>query len=447
MIGRKHLGEVADEDPLDPQVSLVEAQRGTAGNRPYRLGSPVFAPIVVQTLAGSPGPVRMLRFCLILGFAAVATSISQVSPERIQRQTVPNRNGEVIERIFNIPISAIKQTSAAAQAFSPENTQTIDTVFKIPVATLEAVGGLVKATSSRRQQNAEQLQRIGQERKNRAEAFREEERRRKVLEQNQKLQDQQDRERLYKEERERERQDRLRIYQERLEQQKFLHRSPRHHDPFGLNAFTNLLVGHHGIFGGFGSGWVGGHGGLGHISSFADIDHHSHGHKKKKKKKKKKPVHLGAFHDHHGANDHGSFLADQHSPGHGGHGSQHHGAGISGLQTGYGSNGIHGILSGLLNGGSHSYEVHEHVDEGNSFWPGFGNFYGPHTSFSGEIQNKIAPKEERAAKTLYQGEGRSNNESNVQFPRKHENTAKNTDELTVDNNTVDSKSNRVTFSD
>ncbi|KAJ8679333.1 hypothetical protein QAD02_015120 [Eretmocerus hayati] len=53
-------------------------------------------------------------------------------------------NVAVIDSIFNIPISAIKQTSVAAKNLSPENSATIDSVLKIPVTTLEAVSDLIK---------------------------------------------------------------------------------------------------------------------------------------------------------------------------------------------------------------------------------------------------------------------------------------------------------------
>lgn len=55
----------------------------------------------------------------------------EVSKSRVRRQNPPAQNGELIDNIFNIPITAIRQTAAAAQVFSPENTQTIDNIVKV----------------------------------------------------------------------------------------------------------------------------------------------------------------------------------------------------------------------------------------------------------------------------------------------------------------------------
>nr|XP_031839619.1 uncharacterized protein LOC116430087 [Nomia melanderi] len=154
---------------------------------------------------------------------------------RIKRQTGPDEGGHVIDHIFNIPITAIRQTAVAAQGFVPETSQTIGNVLQIPISTLEAVGNLVKSTSGQRAQNAEEYQRIRQERRDRLAA-----------------------------QRERQRQQRDQIQQQRLKQQqtkrtiKFSNK-----DPFGLNALSNLLVGNHGLFGSYGG--HGGHGGhMGH---------------------------------------------------------------------------------------------------------------------------------------------------------------------------------------
>ncbi|XP_076375665.1 uncharacterized protein LOC117226603 [Megalopta genalis] len=154
---------------------------------------------------------------------------------RVKRQS-DSDGGQVIDNIFNIPITAIRQTAVAAQSFSPENSKTIDNVLQIPISTLEAVGNLVKSTSGQRAQNAEEYQRIRQERRDRLAA-----------------------------QRERQRQQREQIQQQRLQQQQ-IKRTIKFHDkdPFGLNALSNLLVGNHGLFGSYGGhGGHGGHMGLG----------------------------------------------------------------------------------------------------------------------------------------------------------------------------------------
>ncbi|XP_076641234.1 uncharacterized protein LOC143352535 [Halictus rubicundus] len=170
---------------------------------------------------------------------------------RIRRQSDSEEGGRVIDNIFNIPITAIRQTSAAAQSFSPENSQTIDNVLQIPISTLEAVGNLVKSTAGQRSQNAEEYQRIRQERRDRLAA-----------------------------QRERQRQQREQLQQQRLKQQQIKRTIKFHNkDPFGLNALSNLLVGNHGLFGSYGGhGGHGGHMGLGgHGGHGGNGNHDVHG--------------------------------------------------------------------------------------------------------------------------------------------------------------------------
>ncbi|GAB1865849.1 hypothetical protein CAJAP_06928 [Camponotus japonicus] len=173
------------------------------------------------------------NFLLLLGNVAYG----EVSKSRVRRQNPPAQNGELIDNIFNIPITAIRQTAAAAQVFSPENTQTIDNIVKIPISTLEAVGTLVK-TSTEQRQNPERI-RNRQERRERLMAIKEQKRKRK---------------------------------QEIQDQQLQLTRVVRHYqkDPLGLNAWSDLLFGHHSRLAGIrrlhgglhGHGILGSHGGL-----------------------------------------------------------------------------------------------------------------------------------------------------------------------------------------
>lgn len=153
---------------------------------------------------------------------------------RIRRQDFSNENGQVIDKIFNIPITAIKQTATVAQSFNQENSQTIDNVFKIPVSTLEAVGTLVKAASEQRRRNADDAQRMRQERRDRISAVRE-----------------------------RQRFQREQLQQQRVKQQlvkKSIKNSNK--DPFDLNTLS-LLFSNHGVLGsiqGTFGGYKGGHG-------------------------------------------------------------------------------------------------------------------------------------------------------------------------------------------
>lgn len=126
----------------------------------------------------------------------------------------------MIDKIFNIPITAIKQTATVAQSFNQENSQTIDNVFKIPVSTLEAVGTLVKAASEQRRRNADDAQRMRQERRDRISAVRE-----------------------------RQRFQREQLQQQRVKQQlvkKSIKNSNK--DPFDLNTLS-LLFSNHGVLG------------------------------------------------------------------------------------------------------------------------------------------------------------------------------------------------------
>ncbi|KAL0134421.1 hypothetical protein PUN28_001302 [Cardiocondyla obscurior] len=245
-----------------------------------------------------------LSFLLLL----LDNAYGDAAKSRTRRQITPTQNGQLIDDIFNIPITAIRQTSSAAQIISPENTQTIDNLFKIPVSTLEAVGALVKSAREQRQQNLENNQTF-QQRRERILALKQQKRKRKED-----------------------------IYNQRLMQQRLKRTVKQHHsDPFGLNALSSLLVGHHA------GGILGHHSGLGggiHGLGNHRIGHRLHGHK----------IH------------------------HGGH---------------------------FGNRPQHTYEVHEDVNEDTSFsWhgltAGISSLYGTRPSTSSiKIENKIAPKEKR----------------------------------------------------
>lgn len=92
--------------------------------------------------------------------------------------------------------------------------------MQIPLSTLEAVGDLVKNTNEQRWQNAEEIQRARQERRDRLMALKEQKRRRK-----EEIRDQ-------------------RLEQQQQQKKKRIVRHQRK-DPFGLNALGDLLVGHH----------------------------------------------------------------------------------------------------------------------------------------------------------------------------------------------------------
>ncbi|KAK1131089.1 hypothetical protein K0M31_017386 [Melipona bicolor] len=160
---------------------------------------------------------RMLGTIYVVAGAifCVAASQDAVVLERTKRQDNESGDGHVIDSIFNIPITALKQTAAAAQSFNPGNSEAIDSVLKIPVSTLEAVGNLVKATTGQRLQNAEGLQRIRDIRQ---------ERRDRILAQ-----------------RERQRSQREQHQQQRFKQQ-MIKRNVKNNnkDPFGLNALSLL---------------------------------------------------------------------------------------------------------------------------------------------------------------------------------------------------------------
>ncbi|XP_047350904.1 uncharacterized protein LOC124949608 [Vespa velutina] len=159
----------------------------------------------------------IMRIYFLIGVIALATALEDaVSQRQINGDHLDQEEG-VIDKIFNIPITAVKQTAIAAQSFTPENKETIDNIFQIPISTLEAVGRLVKTTSSQRLENADEIQKRRQERRDRIQAQREEQRLRREQIQNERL-------------------------------QKKALRYPRHHqnDPFGLNSLTKLFIGHHG---------------------------------------------------------------------------------------------------------------------------------------------------------------------------------------------------------
>ncbi|KYM97045.1 PREDICTED: uncharacterized protein LOC108778829 [Cyphomyrmex costatus] len=234
-----------------------------------------------------------------------------MSKSRVRRQDSSAQNGQLIDSIFNIPITAIRQTASAVQIVSPGNTQRIDSIVKIPVSTLQAVGTLVKTTREQSQQISENIQ-ARQERRERILAIKEQ--KRKFKERKEEIQNQ-------------------RLLQRQLK------RTVRHHkDPFGLNALSDLLIGHR-------AGGL-----LGHQSGLGGIHRLRRGHK------------IGnGFHKH----------------------GIHHG--------------IHG--GHLGNRPQHTYEVHEDVNEDTSFsWPGlttgFGTFTGIRPfSTTIKIENKVAPKE------------------------------------------------------
>ncbi|KAK9297076.1 hypothetical protein QLX08_009095 [Tetragonisca angustula] len=188
-------------------------------------------------------------YVVVSAIVCVVASQDAMILERTKRQDNASGDGGVIDSIFNIPITALKQTAAAAQSFNPGNSEAIDSVLKIPVSTLEAVGNLVKATSGQRRQNAEGLQRIRQERRDR------------VLAQ-----------------RERQRFQREQHQQQRFKQQMIKRNiKNKNKDPFGLNALS-LLVSNHGILGSI-QGAFGGYsgGGGGHGSHGSHGSHGGHG--------------------------------------------------------------------------------------------------------------------------------------------------------------------------
>ncbi|XP_025993778.2 uncharacterized protein LOC105201044 [Solenopsis invicta] len=183
---------------------------------------------------------------LYCGFLSVLFLLSDAyggAPEnRVRRQDSSAQNGQLIDSIFNIPITAITQTASAAQVISPENTQTIDSLFQVPVSTLQAIGSLVKTAREQRLQAPENIL-ARQQRREQILALKEQKRKRKEEIQNQRLQDQ-------------------------------LNRTVRHHkDPLGLNALSHFLIGgHH-------AGGLLGHSGLSGLHGGHRIGHglHSHG--------------------------------------------------------------------------------------------------------------------------------------------------------------------------
>lgn len=151
----------------------------------------------------------------------------------------------MIDSVFNIPITAIKQTAAAVQAFSPENSETIDNVFKIPITTLQAVEKLVK------NRNPQKRHDIHEEKLKRQKLKKE-----KLLEKQEQMRIQ----KLQKEE--------LRKKKLQFQKEKYHHKK----EQLGLN---NHLVGHYGISGSHGLGNFGSHGT--HVSHIGHISRPIHG--------------------------------------------------------------------------------------------------------------------------------------------------------------------------
>ncbi|XP_011701877.1 PREDICTED: uncharacterized protein LOC105458275 isoform X2 [Wasmannia auropunctata] len=243
-----------------------------------------------------------LSFLLLLG-----ETYGAISKSRVRRQDA--QSGQLIDNIFNIPITALRQTASAAQIISPENMQTIDSILKIPVSTLEAVGALVKTTREQRQRIPENIQ-ARQDRRERILALKEQKRKRKEEIQNQRLEQLKRPVRQYK-------------------------------DPLGLNALSDLLVGHRA------GGLFGHHSGLGGIHGLhgnRKIGHHGHG-------------------IHHGI--------------HGGHRPQH----------------TYEVHEDVNEDTSFSWH---------GLTAGFGSFTGTRpSSTSIKIENKVAPKEKRQKISKY----------------------------------------------
>ncbi|XP_015181507.1 PREDICTED: uncharacterized protein LOC107069065 isoform X1 [Polistes dominula] len=162
-----------------------------------------------------------MRVYFLLGVVALVTALDDAGYQQQQQNygdRVEQNGGGVIDKIFNIPITAVKQTSLVAQSFTPENKQMIDNVFQIPISTLEAVSDLVKSTTAQRRENADVIQKRRQDRRDRLSSQREEQKLRKEQIQNERL-------------------------------RRKSSRYPKHqNDPFGLNTLTKILIGNHGIF-------------------------------------------------------------------------------------------------------------------------------------------------------------------------------------------------------
>ncbi|XP_046743213.1 uncharacterized protein LOC124409563 [Diprion similis] len=261
-----------------------------------------------------PGITDLVIVTIALGTALHSTEANVLN--RVRRQS-QSRDGEVIDNIFNIPITAIQQTSAAAQNLYPDGSSGIDSFFNIPVATLEAVSNLVKNRNTLSQRRPADVSTDIQKRR--------------------------------KEKRDR-------ILAHRQEQRL------QHKDPLGLNAFTDLLVGNHGLFSGHGF-WGGLHGSLGdHFSSH--LSSHFGGH--------------GSSHGHGDGDDQDSFADNQDDS---------------------------GMSSSSNEANDNVYEVTEEVDEdksGSGGWFDFNSWLGGHkTSSPSRNQNKIAPRPERRKYSKY----------------------------------------------
>ncbi|XP_014601549.1 PREDICTED: uncharacterized protein LOC106785514 isoform X2 [Polistes canadensis] len=161
-----------------------------------------------------------MRVYFLIGVVALVTALDDAE---YQQQNYGDRIGQngggVIDKIFNIPITAVKQTALVAQSFTPENKEMIDNVFQIPISTLEAVGDLVKTTTAQRRENADVIQKRRQDRRDRLSIQREEQKLRREQIQNERL-------------------------------QRKTSRYPRHQkDPWGLNSLTKIFIDHHGSHG------------------------------------------------------------------------------------------------------------------------------------------------------------------------------------------------------
>ncbi|XP_046615859.1 uncharacterized protein LOC124303098 [Neodiprion virginianus] len=124
-----------------------------------------------------PGIIHLVIVTIALGATLHVTEANVLNRVRRQSQST---DGEVIDNIFNIPITAIQQTSMAAQNLYPDGSSGIDSVFNIPVATLEAISNLIKnrnTLSQRRPADASaDIQKRRKEKRDRIHAHRQEQR-------------------------------------------------------------------------------------------------------------------------------------------------------------------------------------------------------------------------------------------------------------------------------
>ncbi|XP_001604827.2 uncharacterized protein LOC100121233 isoform X2 [Nasonia vitripennis] len=319
---------------------------------------------------------RIAICCLVLVFLAVRASGYQVFEEPEEDdETVRGKRQQsgasLIDSIFNIPITAIKQTSQAAQTLSPGNAGAIESVLKIPVSTLEAVGNLIK----NRQQNRYQTTPLSTTRPNRrydVDQVNEVERRRRD-EYKRRVEAQREQQRRWQEQLNRRRMDQLIQHNRRMQQQIVAEDERTHHsfyrDPFGFNALTKWVVGPHGVFNGHA-----GHGD-GHVYQYYNPQ---------------KPLHFGG---HHNQGTHRPTPTKPTIP---------QGSTVS-TTTSTSSSTSTSFTSTSTNPPrpTHNYEVHENVDEGNNpfSWPNWFGIINVLTSATQQsypsddrLQNKIAPK-------------------------------------------------------